>query len=154
MVNISLSAFSAYFSALGGYGAYIISRVKTAVVCGGELLLSCYLQASVQSLQVATVSRMLYWRVLLNWRLPVSVEKIWEQSDLWTLNKNRRLAWTTTVLKTPEPWCSRWRVHVTHRRADDSRVQVWLESFPNSVPIFGPLEIQEGTAGSEICVCV
>lgn len=69
-------------------------------------------------------------------------------------HKNRWLAWTTMVLKTPEPWCSRWRVHVTHRRADDSRVQVWLESFPNPVPIFGPLEIQEGTAGSEICVYI
>lgn len=122
-------------------------------MCAGEVLLSFYLQASVQSLQVATVSRMLYWRVLLNWRLQVSVED--RKSNLWTLgafvhpHKNLWLMWTMRVIKVSEPW-HRWRVPVRHRRADDSWVQVWSGSYANPVPsVSGPLEIHRGTACTE-----
>lgn len=123
-------------------------------MCAGEVLLSFYLQASVQSLQVATVSRMLYWRVLLNWRLQVSVED--RKSNLWTLgafvhpHKNLWLMWTMRVIKVSEPW-HRWRVPVRHRRADDSWVQVWSGSYANPVPsVSGPLEIHRGTACKDI----
>ncbi len=154
------------FSTLRGSGAYIISRVKTALVCGGEVLLSFYLQASLQSQQLATVRRMLYWRVLLNWGLcGGDLGTVHRKSDLWTLgafvgpHKNLWLVWSMRVVKASGLWYGRWRVRVRHRGADDSWVQVWSGAYANPVPsVSGPLEIHRGTACIDIslrlCLCV
>lgn len=152
MVNICLLAFSACFSTLRGYGAYIISRVKTSVCWWGLIKLLpagfCPISAGCNSKQ----------NVILEGFIKLTVAGLCggQKSNLWTLgafvhpHKNLWLMWTMRVIKVSEPW-HRWRVPVRHRRADDSWVQAWSGSYANPVPsVSGPLEIHRGTACKDI----